>query len=196
MFERFTKPARDAVAAGAKMAVDENSERVEGMHLLRALIATGPVAHAAIAGLGADPDAVALEARRRCVEPASPAGLSADEVDALRAMGVDVEVMLSRLQEDLGVQALSSRKPQRRPWRFGGGAPFSLTARKTMELALRHALRFNDRELTDAHLLVGLVRADPPARALLAKHGVTEVRLLEWLGRRPDADGGAMPVTA
>jgi ATP-dependent Clp protease ATP-binding subunit ClpA len=196
MFERFTRQARAAVQSAVTTAFEEDAERVEGMHLLRALIAVGPTARAAILALGADADELAEEARRRTVRPARRAGLTDDDVDAIRSLGIDVDALLSKVELDLGSEALAPRRRRTLGRRLGGAVPFSTTSRKALELALRHALRVSDREINDAHLLVGLIRADEPTRALLAEQGITEIRLLEWLRRRPDSGGGAVPAYA
>jgi len=199
MFERLSRQARAAVVSASVTALDEGSETIEGLHLLRALITVGPTTPAALADLGADVNAVVAQAEARTKHASTRAGLTDEDVEAIRTLGVDVDALLAKIAADLGPEALRPR-PSGRAGRLrltGGGKPrFSMTARKSLELALRHTMRLNEAHLSDAHLLVGLIRADEATRSLLAEQGVTETELLEWLRRDGGQGGGAVPAYA
>ena len=57
----------------------------------------------------------------------------------------------------------------RRP---GSHIPFSADAKKALELSLREAIRLKERSIRSGHLLLGILRAGSPGRALLENAGV------------------------
>jgi len=54
----------------------------------------------------------------------------------------------------------------------GGHIPFTPDAKQALELALREAVRLKQRTIHSGHLLLGVLRAQGPGRALLLHTGV------------------------
>ncbi|MFI5521601.1 Clp protease N-terminal domain-containing protein [Streptomyces platensis] len=185
MFEKFTAGAR-AVVRGAAEQVDRTGNGTIGEpELLLALLErTDSPAAGVLAALGVHErresvaDALAQMRRR--------GGVSTADAAALAGMGIDIDAIVTRVEEAHGVGALAAdgtagrRKRVRRP--------FTAEARAVLERALRIAVGRGERALGDEHLLLALTAGRGPAGAVLADHGVTHdavVRLLDGTrGRR------------
>jgi ATP-dependent Clp protease ATP-binding subunit ClpA len=172
MFERFTRPARQVVLDALAAATELGDDKVGPPHLLLALAAAeGPGARI-LAGCGVTPAslraAAAGESRR--------AGLTDEEVAALRSVGIDAGEVLRRIEEAFGPDALAEAEPPRPRRRFGRlGGPFDAAAKKVLELSLREAIALRDRSIGTEHILLALLRAGVPGPlgAELAARGVT-----------------------
>jgi ATP-dependent Clp protease ATP-binding subunit ClpA len=184
MFERFTKAARQIVLEGAKVATELGADKVGPQHLLLSLATVDGVGAAVLAGYGVTGDglraAVAGATRR--------AGLTEEEVAALRSVGIDADEVFRRIEEAFGPAALADvSPPRRRRGRLGG--LFEPQAKKVMELSLREAIALGHRSIGSEHILLALLRAGVPGPmgALLADRGVAyddaRRRALDELGR-------------
>jgi ATP-dependent Clp protease ATP-binding subunit ClpA len=157
MFERFTREAR-AVVLGARDEKKLLGDRVIGTeHLLLAML-RGSGAGAVLAAAGLTYDAARAALVR--VRAAAPGTLREGDAAALRAIGIDLDEVRARLEENFGPVSLDPPPPPRRRWlgRGGGGGSFSRRARKVLELALREALALGHRTIGSEHLLLGLLR--------------------------------------
>ncbi|MGC5167099.1 Clp protease N-terminal domain-containing protein [Luteimicrobium sp. DT211] len=181
MFERFTKDARSVVNLAVGDA--EGSGTVDSVSLLLALAwqdAAHDGATAARVLHDAGLDRARLEAAAATVDrpgrPTTPAPDGPSAADpgldpaALAAVGIDLDAMRARADDVFGPGALDTpvaaegrRGHSRRP-------RFSADAKKTLELALREAVRLHDRRITSAHLLLGVLRdpSSPAGRTLTA----------------------------
>src|SRR4051794_20888455 len=100
MFERFTKPARDAVTQAYAEARGLGHDRIGGEHLLLGVLAQHTSIGATIlAELG-----VALEPAREAA-----AALHAPDAEALGALGIDLEAVRRKAEEAFGSGALERR---------------------------------------------------------------------------------------
>jgi len=160
MFERFTEDARAAVVRAQTEARSLGHGWIGTEHLLLAVLAA--------VGAGVDDDT------------------------ALRDLGIDLDAVRRRVEQRFGPGALDvPRSQQRRDrgrvarlLRFGGrrppvpcGAPsghipFTPRAKKSLELALREALATRSREIRTEHLVLGLMREDGLAAAVVTRLGV------------------------
>lgn len=173
MFERFTKEARAAVAAAQQVARDTGSRTVDSRHVLVAL-AEGPgPARAALAEVGAEPDQVA----RRVRSELRTAGL---DPRALATLGIDLDAVRDRVEATFGPGALEGAARTR-----AGHIPFAPDAKKALELALREAIRLEHRTIDGRHLLLGILRAECPARDALRR---ADIALDDLRGGLEDAD--------
>jgi hypothetical protein len=91
---------------------------------------------------------------------------------ALASVGASIEEVRSEARSVIG--ASDSASP--------GHVPFSADAKKTLELALREAIRRGDRRIESQHILLGLMR-DPksPGARILVEHGLTHAKVEDWL---------------
>jgi ATP-dependent Clp protease ATP-binding subunit ClpA len=173
MFERFTKAARRVVLGGVKAATELGSPKVQPQHLLLSMTtADSGVAARVLADYG-----VTAEALRGAVTDATRrAGLTEDEIAALRSVGIDADEVFRRIEESFGPDALAQSagaQPRRRPGRLG--SPFDAEAKKTLELSLREAIALKHRYIGSEHILLGLLRAElaGPMGTVLTERGVT-----------------------
>ncbi|MFI2103828.1 Clp protease N-terminal domain-containing protein [Isoptericola sp. NPDC019693] len=157
MFERFTKDARAVVVDAQEVAVDLRTATIDTRHLVVALARREGTA-AALRTTGLDPADV--EARcRRAVE-------ADDSLDgaALASVGVDLDEVRRRTDEVFGRGALErAGKPRRQRSHH----PFTPDAKKSLELALREAVRLGDKSIGERHLMLGVLRADCPGGRVL-----------------------------
>lgn len=178
MFERFTKDARSAVIDAQLVARSAHSDQIDSRHLLVALADGAGPARTALVDSGLSVSDLIARARR---------GIAADDgLDeaALAAVGIDLDEVTRHTEATFGEGALS------RAGRILRGRrkhlPFTPDAKKSLELALREAIRLGSKEIHGGHLLLGLTRADSPARRLLSDAGadLERVRRLAEGARR------------
>lgn len=173
MFEHFTKTARRLVLAGVTIAADQGADKAGPGHLLLALAqADDGVGARVLAGYGITaanlrPDRGGDSSRR--------AGLTDDEVAALRSVGIDADEVLRRIEEALGPEAAEPSAPAPSRWRGRVGGPLDPQAKKVLELSLREALALGHRSIGSEHVLLALLRQGVQGSmgAVLAGHGVT-----------------------
>ena len=193
MFERFTDSARTAVVGAQVEARALGHGWIGTEHLLLAAVAESatPLGRR-LGGLGLTYDRVRAEV-------AATLGGSTDDGSALRDLGIDLDAVRARVEERFGPGALDQRPAPRRRglrWRLrrrrprdcgSGHIPFSRSAKKALELALRESLALGQREIRVEHLVLGLMRADGLATTVVTRLGVppTDVRqaVLDALGR-------------
>ena len=167
MLERFTAPARSTVEAAREHAVATTASEVRPEHLLMALLdQPDSLAVRVLVQLGAAAAEVrdSLDRHRmRYVD-----GLDGDDAEALRAIGIDLDEVVRRVDRNLG--GLRAPAPKR--------LPFSRAARKVLELALREAVALRHNYIGTEHLLLGLARCDDRVVAdTLADVGVERAAL-------------------
>jgi len=151
MFERFTRDARTVVLGAHEVARRTGAKEVLPSHLFAALVeADGTLALHVLEDLGAR----RTDLRRvvRDLTGAQPGGLSEDDAEALRVLGIDLDEVVRRIDRDLGgtldPAAVRHSKPR-----------FSTGAKKVLELSLREAVRLGDGFIGTEHVLLGLLRA-------------------------------------
>ncbi|WP_194831967.1 Clp protease N-terminal domain-containing protein [Nocardia sp. XZ_19_369] len=163
MFERFTKSAKMAVVSAQEDARELRSSSIEIEHVLLGLLSQGEddlKALLADAGITHDSVTSAL-AKRGKGEP-----LGAEDAEALRSIGIDLDAVRETLAENFGEDALDRAAPQEKRGRFGWGRggdvghiPFTRDAKKVIELSLREALARKDKTIESGHLLLAILRA-------------------------------------
>jgi ATP-dependent Clp protease ATP-binding subunit ClpA len=166
MFERFTDAARSVVtvAVGEAQALDHDT--VAPHHLLLGLLAedsgTGfRILHDA----HLDADRVRVAIARRTPGAGT---LTAEDAEALKTLGIDLDAVLKHLTESFGPDAVPHSRPRPARSRFSPGA------KKTLQLALREAVRLTSHNIGSEHVLLGLLRAaDGEVTAVLAEFGIT-----------------------
>ena len=166
MFERFSKEARAAVIAAQEVALELGSPRIDTRHLLVALAEAAGPARTALEASASRPDELAAECRREL----QTGGMDAD---ALASLGIDLDQVRQKADTTFGTGALDGTRPRRT-----SRIAFDRGAKKALELALREAIRLNRRSIDSGALLLGLLRADNPARRVLERSGadLTAVR--------------------
>jgi ATP-dependent Clp protease ATP-binding subunit ClpA len=148
MFERFTRNARAVVIGAQAVAHERGAAEVRPAHLLESLTARdGILAMQVLADLGAPGDEV-----RRVVRGLGSQygdGLDAEDAEALKLLGIDLDDVLSRIDHDLN--DCNGPVPK-------GHKRFARDSKKVLELSLREALRLGDGFIGTEHVLLGLIR--------------------------------------
>jgi ATP-dependent Clp protease ATP-binding subunit ClpA len=148
MLERFTRNARAVVAGAQGVAAHARTPEVRPAHLLESLVATDSIlAMKVLADLGAPGDEVRRVVRGLATQYFD--GLDADDAEALKLLGIDLDDVLSRIEGDLSD--------------CGGPIPtghkrFARESKKVLELTLREAMQLGDNFIGTEHLLLGLIR--------------------------------------
>jgi ATP-dependent Clp protease ATP-binding subunit ClpA len=178
MFERFTTDARQVVARAQEEALLLHHGYIGCEHLLLALTGgqDSPAA-AALTAVGVDTDAL----RHRVVQIIGT-GAGPLDADALAGLGIDLDSVRRAVEASFGPGALDRPPGQcSRP----GHIHFTPRAKKSLELALRAAVRRKDREITPSHLLLGVLdQRDNAALRVLKEEGVGGDALRAEVSRR------------
>lgn len=169
MFERFTKDARSAVVDAQLVARGAHSDQIDSRHLLVALAECDGPARTALTDGGIDVAELVTRARTNI-----EAGDALDPA-ALAAVGIDLDEVTRRTEETFGEGALTRAGRILRGRRKH--VPFTADAKKSLELALREAIRLGSKEIHGGHLLLGLTRAESPARSILSDGGADVERV-------------------
>ena len=147
MFERFTTDARTVVADAYVVARQSGSSTIDTRHVLIALAETDNSARAVLGDAGVDTATLGARLRR---------AVAAGDLDAeaLASLGIDLDAVRQRADTVFGAGSLD--RAGRRS--AAGHLPFAAEAKKTLELALREAVRLHSNSITANHLLLGLLR--------------------------------------
>lgn len=168
MFERFTCGARQVVVRAEQEARELDHPVILAGHIVLATSASAGTGGRALARVGFRRDE-AKEALTRSVGTRL-ATLSADDAEALRTVGIDVDEVRRAVESAFGTGALDRRDPRRKARR----PPFGADAKRALEGALREAIRLGDRHIGSEHLLLGVVLDDGSSgAAVLRRQGIT-----------------------
>ncbi len=171
MFERFTSGARTVVEVAQSEARALRSGFIGTEHLLLGLLGEERgIAAAALQAAGVTAPAVRADVQRLV----AGSSLTGADADALRAIGIDVDHVRTRIEESFGPGALERARlggGRRSAWH--GQTPFSPRSKKVMELSLREALRLRHHSIGTEHILLGLLKeGEGLAAQVLAESGV------------------------
>ncbi|MBX6722205.1 MAG: Clp protease [Dactylosporangium sp.] len=176
MFERFTHAARDVVRSAYDEAEALGHRQVGTQHLLLGLLREeAGVAYAVLRDAGMSGERVRAEIERLV---GSRSGILSDEdAAALKTIGIDLDTVLSRIEESLGPVSQLPAPPAAGGGLFGrrrGSGRFGPRARKVLELALREAIRLRHNYIGPEHILLGILReGDGLAAKILTAAGLT-----------------------
>lgn len=166
MFERFDKAAKYAVVMAQEEARDLCSSTIEVEHVLLGLLDSPDQALREVLGAhGLTADGVRdAVARKRGSEP-----LGAEDAEALRSIGIDLDAVRESLEATFGENALDQAAVPEGKSRWGkywgseggprGHIPFTKESKKVIELSLREALARKDDRIVAGHMMLAVLRA-------------------------------------
>jgi hypothetical protein len=164
MFERFTDKARAVVIAAKTKAQERGDDQIGPTHMLYGLAACDGVAARALTALGVDAAAVERELGRAGTAGGARGGGAlpdeGDDAEALAAIGIDLDEIKRRIEENFGPGALG-RVPlaPKGPLNWTGGRlPLNEQAKLTLALSFREARAIHHNYIGTEHLLLGLLR--------------------------------------
>jgi len=202
MYERFTSEARDAVMEAQTEARALAHDHVGTEHLLLGVLRLpvggdtrlpvhepAGIAPRVLADLGITLDRARAEVRR-LLSRQEP-GLTDADAEALRSIGIDVDEIRRRVEEDFGPGALDAPVGITRRRRSADpaaiGPVFTSEAKHALELAVRESMRLGDRHIGAEHLLLAIAAPDGLSADILQSLGtdpaVVRTRVLEQRGR-------------
>jgi ATP-dependent Clp protease ATP-binding subunit ClpA len=171
VFERFSQSARGTVVAAQTEARRMRHHYVGTEHLLLGLLDTterdatavtsSSVAATVLAASGLDAAYVRAQITRLVGSGADPLG--EDEADALHTIGIDLDVVRSRLEESFGEGVLDQPRPEPPP----GRVPFTARAKKVLGLSAKEARQLHSDSLDCEHILLGLTREGEGVAAMI-----------------------------
>jgi Clp amino terminal domain, pathogenicity island component len=204
VFERLTREVRAAVVGAHETARECGAGEVTPTHLLSELARGDGLVPVLLRRHGIEAERIAGLGRLGEAEE-SPARhpLDDDDAEALRSLGIDLGAIRRAVEASFGEGALddptrvgegagtdgvitddSVGRQGRLRISLGGRPRFGAAAKKSIELALREAIRDRSREVREEHLARGILRDDDDdTRALLRALDV-DVRTL-----RQDLEG-------
>ncbi|WP_330250622.1 Clp protease [Nocardia sp. NBC_00565] len=182
MFERFSRSARTAIVIAQEDARELRSPRIEVEHMLLGVLSQGgPELKTLLEEAGiTHGDAMKTLGQQGKGQP-----LGAEDAEALRSIGIDLDAVRESLEATFGEDALERAVPEERQGRFGrgrdrnwGNIPFARDAKKVLELGLREALARKDKSIESGHLLLGILRApnETTTRILGGAQAIDELR--------------------
>jgi ATP-dependent Clp protease ATP-binding subunit ClpA len=179
MFERFSNEARQVVVRARQEADELRHPMIGTEHLLLAMLAEPGTAKDVLRDAGLELAAVRADLLRHV--KAAPPLMDAQDAEALRSVGIDVDAVLARILESFGPDALVPPATTKRGW-FGRrgrvGGRFAPRSKKVLELSLRETLRLDNSEINSGHILLGLLREGNGLGAtILAEAGVDFAQL-------------------
>ncbi|RKS74371.1 ClpA/ClpB-like protein [Actinomadura pelletieri DSM 43383] len=150
MFERFTDGARRIVVDAQAEARELRHHHIGTEHLLLSLLNDGGPIARTTAEHGLDGAAVRARLARTNEDPLDP--------EALSTLGIDLDAVRAATERTFGPGALDRPAGERRgPRRH---LPFTPSAKKSLELSLRHAIRLKQKEIHEGHILLGVLHDD------------------------------------
>ncbi|MFI7668701.1 Clp protease N-terminal domain-containing protein [Nocardia sp. NPDC049526] len=162
MFERFSRSARTAIVIAQEDARELRAPKIEVEHVLLGLLAQG---EPELKTLLEEAGLTHRQVLESLGQQAKGQPLGAEDAEALRSIGIDLDAVRESLEATFGEDALERAVPEERS-RFGRGRdrnwghiPFTRDAKKVLELGLREALARKDRSIESGHLLLGILRA-------------------------------------
>ena len=196
MLERFTTSARQTVMGARTEAIATGRAYVGTEHMLIALLDVdrGP-AYQVLTEAGVTAASVRADLDRRIPPAADPLGPG--DAEALRAIGIDLEAVIARVEAAFGEGALDDEPEvdggkRRRLFGRGRREPVGTRrhpritprAKKVLELALREAIYRNDHEIRSEHILLALIReGEGLAAQILTDAGLSLAELRTRLDR-------------
>ncbi|MFD3508993.1 Clp protease N-terminal domain-containing protein [Nocardia sp. NPDC058666] len=170
MFEKFSREAKLAVVNAQADAKELGAKQIGPEHVLLGAVSNAePDLRAVLDAHGITVDGVRAALAARTGEPP----LGADDAEALRSIGIDLDAVRAGVAENFGPRAWEQAEPEAERGVFArllgsGRIPFTGPAKKTLELALREAIHRKDREICSTYLVLGVLRgADPASTDLL-----------------------------
>ena len=148
MFERFTAPARAAVARAQEEAREQGSPTIGAEHLLVGVLAHAEGVPAAVLRRW-DVDAARVAAAAR-------GGVAGLDDEALAALGIDLDEVRRRTEDAFGPGALDQRARSARK----GHVPFTTEAKAALGESVRSAVLGPTREIGSAQLFLGLLAVE------------------------------------
>jgi len=183
MFERFTDSARAVVVAAQDEARGLHHEWIGTEHLLLGLLADQNSPTSAVLRQ----HGLTRETVRSAVQ--GYVGSGGLDADALATLGIDLEAVRSTVEASFGPGALDARPGNRRGrYDRGGHIPFTARAKKVLELSLREAVARKDNAITEAHIMLGLIREGQGlAVKVITDRGLDLEQLRREIGSQPAA---------
>ena len=165
MFNRFTTDARAAVIKAQEIALAEHASVVDVVHVAVGVIEAEGTVLDALREAGSSPEDVRL----RLMQHAGGSGL--DEA-ALASLGIDFDAVNRAAETTFGEGALGRAGVRARlRGRKRAHIPFTKNAKRAIRLSLREASRLSEKEISDRHLLLGVLGTDDRVAEILESQG-------------------------
>jgi ATP-dependent Clp protease ATP-binding subunit ClpA len=184
MFERFTAEAKAVLVEAQDVAIEVGSTFITPAHIFygcargRESTAGEPLHESGITGESILHDLPRAEKPNETVI----------DPEALRAIGIDYDRVKDAVNETFGEGALESSPDRRVRAAASRRPPFTVDAKRSLELSLRVALELHERRIRPGHLLLALLRLDDESiSSVIEQHGATVAGLSATVLQHLDA---------
>ncbi len=185
MISRLSPEATSVMVRSYECAVRDHAGQIREEHLLEALLVDGEGGRLLGAGLLAHD--VVQQVRGELENSRRKGGLTTAEEAALGSVGIDVDAVLQRIEDQLGTHAVATDEPKRpRWWRR---PVVSVDTVRILTEAERHVSVTGGRSVGVEHLVLGMVSVPTALAESLARRGVREASVRAVLAARPGFGG-------
>lgn len=171
----MSAPAKRALQAASDRARLERAPELRPEHLLLGLLdEPDSTASRILAEFGVPEEREHVIAAFRAADRRG--GLTDADLDALAGLGIEVETVVDKVEQNLGPGVLSAARNKRRrrvPTLIKGGPPFSADVIRTIHAAIMEIKEVRLKVVGDEHLLLGLLRRPGLVAEVLADYELT-----------------------
>jgi hypothetical protein len=183
---RLSPAVKAVVVRAYECAARDLADEISEEHLLEAVLADPDGRH--LLGAPALPEVLLAQLAGELAESRSKGGLTAADKAVLTGLGIDVNTVVERIEEQFGAQSLASGPAKHRArWRK---PVFSAGVLPVLAEVERHLSAAGERSLGVDQLVLAMVSAPGVLAESLAGHGITETTVRARLATRR-AGGGA-----
>lgn len=182
---RLSPAAKTMVVRAFEGASRDESGEIREEHLLESVLADPEASY--LLGAPALPEGLLALVRAELADSRRKGGMTAADKAALTALGIDLDALVERIEEQFGAESLASG-PARRP---GGWHKPALSAGILAVLAEaeRHLASTGARSLGVDQLVLAMTSAPGVLAESLAGHGITETTVRARLATRRAGSG-------
>lgn len=146
LYDRFTALAKRAMVGARDAATSLGHDFIGTEHLLLGLAQTAGTAGEVLRAQGVELDRLRAETQRQLTARGTAATHGVAATDALASVGIDVGEIRRRAEASFGTGSFQFPR-----------AAFSLSAKRAVKAALRHAREVGQERIDTEHLLLGVL---------------------------------------
>lgn len=154
MFERFTQEAKAVLVEAQDAALELGTGYISAGHILLGCAA----GRESTAGEPLHDAGITADSIRRILPRTREVTVTDIDAEALRAIGIDYTGVRAVVEETFGPGSLESASDRRVHEAKTHRPPFTVEAKRSLELSLRVAVELHDQRMRPGHLLLGLLR--------------------------------------
>lgn len=184
---RLSLAAKSVVVRAFECAARDQAGEIREEHFFEAVLADPAGSH--LLGAPALIEGLLAQVRGELADSRRKGGLTVADTAALTGLGIDMDTVMERIEEQFGAQSLAPG-PAKRPGRWRKPV-FSAGVLSVLAEAERHLASTGERSLGVDQLVLAMTSAPGVLAESLASHGITEASV--WAGLTTRRAGGGAP---